>query len=89
VSQVPRLVRFSGTLLDESGKPRTGTAGVTFLFYKDQAGGAPLWVETQNVSLDAKGHYTALSGSSKPDGLPTELFASGEARWLAVQPTPR
>jgi len=85
-SQVPRLVRFSGTLLDENGQPRTGTAGVTFLLYKDQAGGAPLWMETQNVTLDAKGHYTALLGSTKPDGLPTELFASGEARWLAVQP---
>ena len=84
-SQVPRLVKVSGTLLDESGKPRTGVAGVTFLLYKDQAGGAPLWMETQNVNLDVKGHYTILLGSSKPDGLPAELFASGEARWLAVQ----
>lgn len=84
-SQVPRLVKFSGTLLDESGKPRTGVAGVTFLLYKGQAGGAPLWMETQNVNLDAKGHYTILLGSSKPDGLPAELFATGEARWLAVQ----
>jgi len=85
-SQVPRLVRFSGTLLDETGKPRTGVAGVTFFFYKDQTGGAPLWMETQNVTLDAKGHYSVLLGSSKPDGLPTELFAAGEARWLGVQP---
>jgi hypothetical protein len=85
-AQVPRLVRFSGTVLDESSKPRTGVAGVTFLFYKDQSGGAPLWMETQNVTLDAKGHYSVLLGSSKPDGLPTDLFAAGDARWLAVQP---
>src|SRR5271169_1612627 len=85
-AQVPRLVRFTGTLLDDSGKPHTGIAGVTFLFYRDQNGGAPLWMETQNVSLDSNGHYTVLLGSSKPDGLPTELFASGEARWLGVQP---
>jgi hypothetical protein len=84
-SQVPRLVKFSDTLQDDSGKPRTGITGVTFLLYKDQTGGAPLWLETQNVNLDAKGHYTILLGSSKSDGLPAELFASGEARWLAVQ----
>ena len=85
-AQVPRLVRFSGTLLDESGKPRTGVTGLTLLFYKDQSGGAPLWMETQNVTLDARGRYSVLLGSSTPDGLPTDLFAAGEARWLAVQP---
>jgi hypothetical protein len=84
-AQVPRLVRFSGTLLDESGKARTGVVGLTFLFYKDQSGGAPLWMESQNVSLDVKGHYSVLLGSSKPDGLPIDLFAGGEVRWLAVQ----
>jgi hypothetical protein len=85
-AQVPRLVRFSGGVLDESGKPRTGVTGLTFLFYKDQSGGAPLWMETQNVTLDARGHYSVLLGASKPDGLPTDLFAAGEARWVAVQP---
>jgi len=85
-AQVPRLVRFSGTLLDANGKPQSGVVGVTFLFYKEQSGGAPLWLETQNVTLDAKGHYSVLLGSSKADGLPTDLFAGGEARWLAVQP---
>ena len=84
-AQVPRLVRFSGTMLGESGKPLTGVTGITFLFYKDQSGGTPLWMETQNVTLDGKGHYSVLLGSSKPDGLPTDLFAAGEARWLAVQ----
>jgi hypothetical protein len=85
-AQVPRLVRFSGTLLGANGTPQTGVTGITFLFYKDQSGGAPLWMETQNVPLDAKGHYSVLLGSSKPDGLPTDLFAAGDARWLAVQP---
>ena len=79
-AQVPRLVRFSGTLLDANGKPQTGVTGITFLFYKDQSGGAPLWMETQNVTLDAKGHYSVLLGSSKADGLPTDLFAAGAAR---------
>lgn len=41
-------------------------------------------METQNVSVGKNGHYTAQLGSSKPDGLPVELFTSGEARWLGV-----
>ncbi len=83
---VPRLVRFSGTIKDAAGKPVGGVAGVTFALYKDQEGGAPLWLETQNVQLDANGRYSVMLGSTKSDGIPTELFTSGEARWLGVQP---
>jgi hypothetical protein len=42
-------------------------------------------VETQNVMADKTGHYTVQLGSSKSDGLPLDLFTSGEARWLGVQ----
>lgn len=45
-----------------------------------------MWLETQNVALDENGRYTVLLGATKRDGLPTELFTSGEARWLGVQP---
>ena len=82
---VPRLVTFSGVVKDQAGKPRTGTVGITFAIYKDQEGGSPLWLETQNVSLDEQGHYTVLLGSTKSDGLPLELFTSGEPRWLGLQ----
>jgi hypothetical protein len=83
---VPHLVKFSGSVKDASGKPLTGTAGLTFALYKDDQGGAPLWIETQSVPLDSSGHYSVMLGSTKPDGLPTDLFTSGEARWLGVQP---
>src|SRR5712692_10518820 len=46
---VPRLVKFAGTFKDEQGQPRTGMVGVTFALYKEQQGGAALWLETQNV----------------------------------------
>jgi len=82
---VPLLVNFSGTLTDANGKPLTGTVGVMFLLYKDQEGGSPLWLETQNVQSDKSGHYTVALGSTKSAGLPTGLFSSGEARWLSVQ----
>jgi hypothetical protein len=82
---VPNLISFSGKLADAQQKPIAGVAGVTFAIYKDQNDGAPLWVETQNVTSDGKGNYTAQLGSSKPDGLPLDLFSSGEARWLGVR----
>ncbi len=82
---VPTLVKFSGSLTDINSKPLSGTVGVTFLLYKDEQGGAPLWMETQNVTPDKSGHYTAVLGSTTNQGLPTDLFASGEARWLGVQ----
>lgn len=53
--------------------------------YKDQQGGAPLWMETQNVTLDAQGNYSLLMGATQSEGLPLELFATGESRWLGVQ----
>ncbi len=82
---VPRLVKFAGTFKDEQGRPRTGVVGVTFALYKEQEGGAALWLETQNVELDEQGHYTALLGATRNEGLPLELFSSGEPRWLGVQ----
>ena len=82
---VPPLVSFSGALTDGSGKALNGVVGVTFYLYKDSQGGSPLWMETQNVQLDKTGHYKVMIGSATAQGVPAELFASGEARWLGVQ----
>jgi trimeric autotransporter adhesin len=82
---VPRLVNFSGKAIDADGKIVSGTAGAAFAIYSEQSGGAPLWMETQNVTADAKGNYTVQLGATKPEGLPLDLFASGEARWLGVR----
>ncbi len=82
---VPQLVNFSGTAVDAQGKPLSGINGITFSIYKDQTGGSPLWMETQNIQADRKGNYSTQLGATKSDGLPVELFASGEARWLGVR----
>ena len=82
---VPRLVSFSGKAVDAQGKTLSGIAGVTFTIYKGQSDGAPLWMETQNVQADSKGNYSIQLGATKSYGLPVELFASGEARWLGVR----
>jgi hypothetical protein len=69
----------------EVGKEQIGTVGITFAIYKEPAEGAPLWMETQNVQLDEQGRYTVLLGATKSEGLPVELFAAAEPRWLGVQ----
>ena len=86
-TRVPSVVKYSGTATDINNKPLTGTVGITFLLYKDQTGGAPLWMETQNVQADRNGHYSVMLGSATNHGLPAEAFAIGEARWLGIQPS--
>src|SRR5580698_4393437 len=84
-SALPRLVRFGGTVKDPNGKPLTGVVRITFAFYSEKTGGAPLWFETQSVTADSTGHYVALLGSTKPEGLPADLFTSEQARWAVGQ----
>jgi hypothetical protein len=78
---VPRLIRFTGQL-----KTSATTVGITFSLHKSQQDNAALWIETQNVQLDSTGKYTVLLGSTSPYGIPTDLFTSGEAQWLSIQP---
>jgi hypothetical protein len=42
-------------------------------------------METQNVQADGSGRYSVLLGSTKPEGLPGEMFAAEQARWIGVQ----
>ncbi len=82
---VPNLINFGGTLPEAGSGAISATTGVTFAIYQQQSGGAPLWIETQNVMADASGHYTVLLGVTKPEGVPAELFSEHEERWLGVQ----
>ena len=82
---VPPLVSFSGVLTDMNNKPLNSIVDVTFALYKDAQGGAPLWLETQNVQPDKNGRYSVMLGSASKNGIPSGIFAAGEARWLGVQ----
>ncbi len=82
-SALPNIVRFSGTLQNRTD---AGVVGVTFSLYKDQQGGAPLWLEVQNVDADAQGRFTVSLGANHNGGVPLSLFTSGEAKWLGIQP---
>jgi hypothetical protein len=84
-ANVPRQLRFGGTVKSADGTPRTGVVGVMFSLYSEQQGSTALWTELQNVQLDANGQYSVLLGSQHTDGVPAEIFTTNEARWLGIQ----
>ena len=84
-SALPRLVHFGGTVKDLNGSPLTRVVGMTFAFYSEKTGGAPRWRGTQNVTADSSGHYVVLLGSTRPEGLPADLFTTEQAHWVGVQ----
>jgi hypothetical protein len=84
---IPALVPYSGVAINGEGKPFAGEVNATFLIYRDEQGGEPLWVESQVAVVDSSGHYKVQLGATNPNGLPSDLFATGEARWLEVQIT--
>ena len=85
-SSVPLLVKFSSTLLELNGSPSSGPQNVTFSLYEQQAGGEPVWAETENVLPDKDGNVTVLLGSTTPLGMPVSIFASGLPRWVGMTP---
>jgi hypothetical protein len=85
-ASVPRMIRYSGTLVDSRGYSITTPVSVTFAIYAEQSGeGNALWQETQQISPNSKGGYTVLLGSASATGIPTEIFQAGETQWLAVK----
>src|SRR6516164_759956 len=79
-TSVPNLIRYGGVLKDAQGAARSSSTavGVTFSIYKQQDGGAAIWMETQNVTFDANGQYSVLLGSTTATGLPSDLFSQEE-----------
>jgi hypothetical protein len=84
-TSVPPFFNYTGTLIDASGKPRTGVVALTFSLYADQKGGAPLWIDTQTSQLDDSGRFSVVLGAAGKS-LPLDLFTAGQPRWLGVQP---
>jgi len=85
-ASVPRLIRIAGSLRDGGGNPLSGNTRITFALYQNQTDQAPLWQETQTVSLAGDGRYSILLGATLEEGLPLGIFAAGEAHWLGVSP---
>ena len=85
VMTVPRLVLVTGTFAPATGLPAAPVETVTLAVYAEETGGPPLWQETQSVVVDKAGRFTLLFGATQPDGIPREVFASGEARVAGLQ----
>jgi len=84
-SSIPLLIKFRG-IIPSFDALSSGSIAITFALYKEQNGGTPLWIETQNVSVDAQGKFSVLLGAASVEGLPPDIFASGDARWLGIAP---
>jgi len=82
---VPHFVKFSGAIKNAARARRGGVVAIRFVIYGDSTGGTALWQEVQNAQLDEQGHYDVMLGSTGSEGIPLDLFTSGEPRWLEVQ----
>ncbi len=80
----PPLIPYRGVLHDTAGVPLVGLVSAIFAFYEEAAGGLPLWVDIKTVQTGAAGGYTVLLGGTTE--FPANLFTTGAARWLGVQP---
>jgi hypothetical protein len=80
----PAFIRLDGELKTETGAARDGSVVLVVSLYAAQDDPAPLWSETQAVSLDAAGRYTVFAGATLPEGLPREFFSSNSAQWIGI-----
>jgi hypothetical protein len=67
---VPGLIPFSGVATGVDGKPLQGPLAITFLLFRDETGGDPLWAETQAVQPDSTGKVQRGSGRDTDFGHP-------------------
>jgi len=89
-----QLIKFNGTVPEntrsafniELSRATTTELELTFSIYAEQGSQTPLWTETQTVVVSSSGSYSVLLGSFSKNGMPSDMFADGAARWIGVQP---
>ena len=69
-----------GRLFDSNGSPLNETVSITFSLYAGPAGGAPLWTETQQVTLDS-GYFSVQLGAVS--AIPQALW-DGSVRYVGI-----
>jgi hypothetical protein len=73
-----RVIRYSG-----STDPFLDRVQLTFSLYETETSSSPLWQELQSVPV-TNGRFTALIGSTEPNGLPENIFRAEQASWLGI-----
>jgi hypothetical protein len=79
------MVWFSGSFPSSDQWQLPSVEPVTVAIYLDRDSGDALWQEAHTVTVAADGRYYLLLGSMSSEGLPMDLFTSGEPRWLGVR----
>jgi endosialidase-like protein len=80
---IPRVITITGVYRPADGKAPGTVETVTLSIYADQQGGAPLFQETQQVTLDDRGRYSVVLGAAHADGIPPAIFTAG-GQWLGT-----
>ena len=81
---VPRLIQITGVFQPVDGQPPAPVEIVTLSIYAEPEGGTPVWQEQQTVAIERTGRFTLLLGGTDPEGIPAEVFGSGQAQWMSV-----
>ena len=85
-TSVPRIVRVTSTFHPADGRPPAAVETMTLSIYAEETGGVPLWQETQTVSVNPDGRFTAAPGIDATRGI---AAGSVRLRRAAVARYPR
>jgi hypothetical protein len=76
---IPKKITYQGRLTDTGGNPLPGEHTVFFSLHNVESGGIMLWSETQTVTADSSGVFSAILGSTTPIQI---SFA--DPKWLSI-----
>lgn len=78
----PAFIPIQGVLTDSAGIPVDGTVSVTFSLYYAAMGGATLWKETQDITVE-NGVFAVYLGFVSP--LSADFIKENSSLWLAIR----
>ena len=64
----PQTLNYQGYLTSSSGTAVNAGVSITFRLYTSASGGAPVWSETQSVTV-SNGNFSVVLGNAAPFGL--------------------
>ena len=80
-AEIPKKINYQGRLTDgNTGGPLAGSRVMVFRIYDDPGAGSLLWSESQTISADSAGIFSALLGSITP----IDIAFSGPV-WLEAE----
>jgi len=83
--ETPGVFRYTVKVPDSVRADGPSPISVTVKIYVEESSDSPIWSEQFLSSSDANGRISLLIGSSVQGGLPRDLFAGNQARWIALQ----